>query len=106
MVWGSTSTAARATARASWSTWSRTSRHGAGIVINAGAYTHTSVAIRDALATVTCPVVEVHISNVHARERFRHHSYLSAVVTGVIVGLGPQGYELAIAAVAARASTT
>ena len=55
---------------------------------------------------MTCPVVEVHISNVHARERFRHHSYLSAVVTGVIVGLGPQGYELAIAAVAARASTT
>ena len=81
-------------------------RHGAGIVINAGAYTHTSVAIRDALATVTCPVIEVHISNVHARERFRHHSYLSAVVTGVIVGLGPQGYELAIAAVAARAFTT
>ena len=77
-----------------------------GVVLNAGAYTHTSVAIRDALATVTCPVVEVHISNVHARERFRHHSYLSAVVTGVIVGLGPQGYELAIAAVAARASTT
>ena len=80
-------------------------RHGAGIVINAGAYTHTSVAIRDALATVTCPVVEVHISNVYARERFRHHSYLSAVVTGVIVGLGTQGYELAIQAVAARATT-
>ena len=77
-------------------------RHSAGMVVNAGAYTHTSVAIRDALATVACPVVEVHISNVYARERFRHHSYLSAVVTGVIVGLGVQGYELAIAAVAER----
>ena len=76
----------------------------AGIVINPAAWTHTSVAIRDALATVTCPVVEVHISNVHARERFRQYSYLSAVVTGVIVGLGSQGYELAIAAVAARAT--
>ncbi|HVD63483.1 MAG TPA: type II 3-dehydroquinate dehydratase [Lapillicoccus sp.] len=80
-------------------------RHGAGIVINAGGYSHTSVAIRDALATVTCPVVEVHISNVHAREPFRHHSYISAVATGVIVGLGTQGYELAIEAVAARVAT-
>jgi 3-dehydroquinate dehydratase-2 len=79
-------------------------RHGAGIVINACAYTHTSVDIRDALAAVSCPVVEVHISNVHARERFRHHSYLSAVATGVIIGLGTQGYELAIQAIAARAS--
>ena len=77
-------------------------RDAAGIVINAAAYTHTSVAIRDAVELVTGPVVEVHISNVHAREEFRHHSYLSAVVTGVIVGLGTQGYDLAIAAVAAR----
>lgn len=77
-------------------------RHVAGIVVNAGAYTHTSVAIRDALELVTGPVVEVHISNVYARERFRHHSHLSSVVTGVIVGLGTQGYELAIAAIAAR----
>ena len=81
-------------------------RHGAGIVINAGAYTHTSVAIRDALEAVNRPVVEVHISNVHRRERFRQHSYLSSVVTGVIVGLGAQGYELAIAAVAARATSS
>lgn len=75
-------------------------RHHAGVVINAGAYTHTSVAIRDAVDLVTGPVVEVHISNVHRREAFRHHSFLSDVVTGVIVGLGTQGYELAIAAIA------
>lgn len=72
----------------------------AGVVVNAGAYTHTSVAIRDAVAMVEGPVIEVHISNVHTRERFRHHSYLSAVCTGVIVGLGTQGYELAISAIA------
>ncbi|MEO7235149.1 MAG: type II 3-dehydroquinate dehydratase [Lapillicoccus sp.] len=77
-------------------------RHHAGVVINAGAYTHTSVAIRDAVDLVAGPVVEVHISNVHRREAFRHHSYLSDVVTGVIVGLGTQGYELAIAAIAAQ----
>ncbi len=77
-------------------------RHHAGLVINAGAYTHTSVAIRDAVDVVTGPVVEVHISNVHRREAFRHHSYLSDIVTGVIVGLGTQGYELAIAAIAAQ----
>jgi 3-dehydroquinate dehydratase-2 len=75
-------------------------RHHAGLVLNAGAYTHTSVAIRDAVDVVSGPVVEVHISNVHRREPFRHHSYLSDVVTGVIVGLGTQGYELAIAAIA------
>ena len=67
-----------------------------GIVINAGAYTHTSVALGDALSAVTAPAVEVHISNVHARESFRHHSYLSAKCKGVIVGLGLMGYELAI----------
>lgn len=69
---------------------------GDGIVINAGAYTHTSVAIGDALAAITAPTIEVHISNVHARESFRHHSYLSAKCKGVIVGMGLMGYELAI----------
>jgi 3-dehydroquinate dehydratase-2 len=67
-----------------------------GIVINAGAYTHTSIAIADALSAVTAPAVEVHISNVHAREEFRHHSYLSAKCKGVIVGMGLMGYELAV----------
>ncbi|SSY80696.1 type II 3-dehydroquinate dehydratase [Alysiella crassa] len=66
------------------------------IIINAGAYTHTSVAIRDALAGVAIPFVEVHISNVHAREAFRHHSYLSDKAVGVIVGLGTYGYEAAL----------
>ncbi|MBT2515214.1 type II 3-dehydroquinate dehydratase [Arthrobacter sp. ISL-30] len=67
-----------------------------GIVINAGAFTHTSVALRDALAAVQLPAVEVHITNVHQREEFRHHSYLSPVCTAVIVGAGVQGYKLAI----------
>ncbi len=72
----------------------------AGIVVNAGALTHTSVALRDALAAVRGPVIEVHISNVHAREDFRHHSYLSGVADGVIVGCGIQGYAFGIARVA------
>jgi len=66
------------------------------IVINAGAYTHTSVAIRDALAAVKVPFIEVHLSNVYKRETFRHHSYLSDLAVGVIVGLGPYGYEAAV----------
>jgi len=66
------------------------------VVLNAGAWTHTSVAVRDACAQLTAPLVEVHISNVHKREEFRHHSYLSAVASGVIVGLGVRGYELAL----------
>jgi len=66
------------------------------IVINAGAYTHTSVALRDALAAVAIPFIEVHISNVHKREPFRHHSYLSDLAVGVIAGLGPFGYEAAL----------
>lgn len=73
----------------------------AGIVVNAGGLSHTSVALRDALATVDGPVVEVHVSNVHAREDFRHHSYISGVASGVIVGCGVQGYELAIERIAA-----
>lgn len=75
-----------------------------GIVLNAAAYTHTSVAIRDALANVAAPFVEVHISNVHAREPFRHHSYLSDKAAAVIVGCGTQGYEFAIRRLAALAA--
>ena len=68
------------------------------IIINPGAFTHTSVAIRDALLSVDIPFIEVHLSNVHAREKFRHHSYLSDVAQGVICGLGEQGYEFAFMA--------
>jgi 3-dehydroquinate dehydratase-2 len=69
---------------------------GASVVINAAAWTHTSIAIRDAAAMLTAPWIEVHLSNVHAREEFRHHSYLSDLASGVIVGLGVQGYAAAI----------
>ena len=68
------------------------------IVINPAAFTHTSVALRDALSAVKTPFIEVHLSNVHAREPFRHHSYFSDLASGVIVGLGPLGYELALQA--------
>ncbi len=67
-----------------------------GVILNAGAYTHTSVAIADAIAGIKIPVIEVHISNVHARESFRHHSYLTPNCVGVIAGLGLKGYELGI----------
>lgn len=72
------------------------------VILNAGALTHTSIALRDACAELSSPLIEVHISNVHAREEFRHHSYLSAVATGVIVGLGVQGYLLALRYLAAH----
>jgi len=72
------------------------------ILINAGAYTHTSVAIRDALAGVAIPFVEVHISNVHRREAFRHHSYLSDVAEAVMAGFGVHGYGLALQYIAIR----
>lgn len=67
-----------------------------GIVLNAGAYTHTSIALHDCIRAIKCPVVEVHISNVHQREDFRHHSYISAVCKGVICGFGLNSYRLAI----------
>jgi len=66
------------------------------IIVNAGAFTHTSIALRDAFAACGLPFYEVHISNVYARESFRHHSYLSAIAAGIIVGCGPIGYELAL----------
>lgn len=69
-----------------------------GIVLNAGAYTHTSVALHDCIRAITTPVIEVHISNVHAREEFRHHSFISAACKGVICGFGLDSYRLAIEA--------
>jgi 3-dehydroquinate dehydratase II len=68
------------------------------ILINPAAFTHTSVALRDALAAVAIPFIEIHLSNVHAREEFRQHSYFSDIAQGVICGLGPQGYELGLQA--------
>jgi 3-dehydroquinate dehydratase-2 len=75
---------------------------GSPVVLNAGAWTHTSVAVRDACAQLRAPLIELHISNVHRREEFRHHSYISGVATGVIVGLGVEGYALALRWLAAR----
>jgi 3-dehydroquinate dehydratase-2 len=76
-------------------------RAGWPVVLNAGAYTHTSIALHDAIKGSGAQVLELHISNVHAREPFRHHSYISPVARGVMAGLGTRGYALAIAAVAA-----
>lgn len=75
------------------------------VVLNAAAWTHYSVALADAAAQLSAPLVEVHISNVHARETFRHHSYISAIASGVIVGLGVEGYPLALRWIAGRANT-
>ena len=78
---------------------------GTPVVLNAAGWTHYSIAVRDAAAQLPAPLVEVHISNVHAREPFRQHSYLSAIASGVIVGLGVDGYLLALRWIAGRAGT-
>ena len=74
----------------------------AGVVLNAGAYTHTSVALHDAIKGAAVPTIELHISNVHAREEFRHHSWISPAAAGIIVGFGVDGYVLAIEALSRR----
>ena len=78
--------------------------HLLGVVFNAGAYTHTSVALHDAIKGAGVPVIELHISNVHAREAFRHHSYISPAARGIVVGFGVMGYALAIDALVRLAS--
>jgi 3-dehydroquinate dehydratase-2 len=81
--------------------WIQEARQGSdGVVINPAGLTHTSVAVHDALKLLEVPVIEVHLSNIHRREEWRHHSYISLVATGVIMGLGPQGYLLALDALA------
>lgn len=75
-------------------------RNACGVALNAGAYTHTSIALHDAIKAITPPVVELHLSNVHAREAFRHHSAIAPAARGVICGFGPKSYTLAIAALA------
>ncbi len=82
------------------------SRDNAGIVINPGAYTHTSVALLDALLACDLPVIEVHLSNIHQREEFRHHSYVSKAASGVICGFGPDGYRMALEAMARLVETS
>ena len=81
--------------------WIQEARESAdGIILNAGALTHTSVAVFDALSAADLPIIEVHLSNIFRRERFRHHSYVSLAAKGVICGLGAHGYELALEAIA------
>ena len=81
-------------------TWLHEAGDSAGVILNAGAYTHTSVALHDAIRAIDAPVIEVHLSNVYQRETFRHHSTLSAAAKGVICGFGPESYLLAIDAIA------
>ncbi|MCW5799284.1 MAG: 3-dehydroquinate dehydratase [Nitrospira sp.] len=84
-------------------TWIQNARgHFDGIIINPAAYTHTSIAIRDAIAAVALPTVEVHLSNIHQREEFRHHSFVAGVAIGQIAGFGPTGYLLALEALTAH----
>lgn len=80
-------------------------RVGAPVILNAGAYTHTSIALHDAIRGSAARVVEVHLSNVHAREAFRHHSMISAVAEGIIVGFGARSYDLALEAILGRPDT-
>jgi 3-dehydroquinate dehydratase-2 len=75
-----------------------------GIIINAGAYTHTSIAIRDALVATGTPAIEIHLSNIHARDEFRHHSYIAPIAIGQIAGFGPAGYNMALRYLALRLS--
>lgn len=83
--------------------WIQQARDSAqGMVLNPAGYSHTSVALRDAIAAVGLPLIEVHLSNIHKRESFRHHSYISAVAEGVICGLGVEGYRLALQALAQK----
>lgn len=83
--------------------WIQEARSAAGgVIINAAAYTHTSVAIQDALMLLSVPVIEVHLSNIHKREAFRHHSYVAAAAQGMICGFGPRGYLLALDVLAAE----
>ncbi|CTQ55778.1 3-dehydroquinate dehydratase [Roseibium album] len=85
--------------------WVQEAREAAdGIIINPAAYSHTSVAILDALSACTLPVIEVHVSNIHQRESFRHHSYVSARADAIIVGCGVEGYQLAVRHMATRLS--
>ena len=77
-----------------------------GIIINAAAYTHTSIALLDALTACDLPIIEVHLSNIYKREPFRHKSYISPAALGIICGLGPKGYELALDALAERLQST
>jgi 3-dehydroquinate dehydratase II len=84
-------------------TWVHEGRlNASGLIINAGAYTHTSVALFDALSACAVPIVEVHLSNIYRRESFRHHSYISPSAWGVLCGFGPLGYELAVTALVSK----